>query len=122
MAGDTLILHGIPNCDQVRKARNWLAAHDLRYQFHDFKKIGISAELIATWLRQVGLETLLNRKGTTWRALPPERQAAIVDERSAVALMVELPSLIKRPVLAHGDQIIVGFSDAHYQQIFNIEL
>jgi arsenate reductase len=119
MTANSLILYGIPNCDQVKKARNWLAARDLPYQFHDFKKAGVSAELISAWLRAVGLETLLNRKGTTWRALSPERKAAGADEAGATALMIEMPSLIKRPVLAIGNRILVGFSEEHYQQILN---
>jgi arsenate reductase (glutaredoxin) len=119
MTANSLILYGIPNCDQVKKARNWLAARDLPYRFHDFKKSGVNAELIAAWLGQAGLETLLNRKGTTWRALPPERKAAAANEAGAAALMVEMPSLIKRPVLAIGNRIIVGFFEEHYQQILN---
>lgn len=109
---------GIPNCDTVKKARNWLDAHGVPYTFHDFKKNGISPALIEGWTAQVNWETLVNRKGTTWRGLPEVRKAAIADADSAADLMLEFPSVIKRPVLVTGDQVHVGFSDALYQQIF----
>ncbi|HSY26672.1 MAG TPA: ArsC family reductase [Burkholderiaceae bacterium] len=113
-----LTLYGIPNCDQVKKARTWLDDHDHPYHFHDFKKAGITAALIAGWLQQISWEVLINRKGTTWRALPDERKAAIVDAESATALMVESPSIIKRPVLVSDNTVNVGFSDEMYQQFF----
>ena len=113
-----LTLYGIPNCDQVKKARTWLDAHDRPYHFHDFKKAGITPALIAGWLQQLSWEVLVNRKGTTWRALPDERKAAIVDAKSATALMLESPSIIKRPVLVSDDAIQVGFADDMYQQFF----
>jgi arsenate reductase len=111
-------LYGIPNCDQVKKARTWLDAHDLRYEFHDFKKAGVTPALIKGWLQHVDWELLLNRKGTTWRALPDERKSGVLDAGSAIALMLESPSVIKRPVLATGDAVHIGFSDDAYQQIF----
>lgn len=109
---------GIPNCSSVKKARNWLDANAVPYTFHDFRKNGISPALIEGWLAQVDWEILLNRKGTTWRMLPEDRKAAIVDADSAANLMLELPSVIKRPVLVTGDRIQVGFSETLYQQIF----
>jgi len=112
------ILHGIPNCDTVKKARNWLDAHGIRYAFHDFKKAGLDRPRIDAWLTRVDWETLLNRKGTTWRALPEERKAATVDADSASALMIESPSIVKRPVLSVDGAVHVGFSEALYQQIF----
>lgn len=122
---DATIIYGIPNCDTVKKARSWLAAHHVPYAFHDFKKAGVSADLIAAWLLDLELDTLLNRRGTTWRSLPESRQAAVIDRHSATELMIELPSLIKRPVLTIADsdrgnssRTYVGFSDALYQQIF----
>lgn len=109
---------GIPNCNSVKKARNWLDTHHISYTFHDFKKNGIGPALIEGWLAQVDWQTLLNRKGTTWRSLPEERKAGIVDADSAANLMLELPSVIKRPVLVTDNHIEVGFSDPVYQQIF----
>ena len=116
------ILYGIPNCDQIKKARAWLDAHAVAYIFHDFKKSGIQPELVTGWLRDVGWEVLLNRKGTTWRALPDERKAAVADAHGATALMLEAPSSVKRPVLAAGGRIHVGFSEALYQDIFKNKL
>ncbi len=113
-----IILHGIPNCDQVKKARAWLDAQALTYAFHDFKKAGIQRDMINGWLKLVDWEILLNRKGTTWRALDEARKAAIDNSESAIALMLESPSVIKRPVLDTGSSIHVGFSADAYQQIF----
>jgi arsenate reductase len=111
-------LYGIPNCDTVKKARTWLDAHGLPYTFHDFKKSGIDSALIQTWLCDVPWDVLVNRKGTTWRALSDERKAAITDDNSATALMIESPSIIKRPVLVTNQKTHVGFSNDLYQQIF----
>jgi arsenate reductase (glutaredoxin) len=113
-----ITLYGIPNCDQVKKARTWLDTHGHPYAFHDFKKAGITAALIDGWLKHLDWETLVNRKGTTWRNLPDERKAAVVDAGSASALMLESPSVVKRPVLAFADTVHVGFSDDNYQRIF----
>ena len=114
----TITLYGIPNCDQVKKARTWLDELGRSYHFHDFKKAGVTPALIDGWLQQVDWEVLLNRKGTTWRKLPDERKAAIVDADSAAALMLESPSIIKRPVLVSDAAVHVGFTDAAYQQFF----
>jgi arsenate reductase (glutaredoxin) len=113
-----VVLYGIPNCDTVKKARVWLDAKGLAYTFHDFKKAGINAELLEDWLAKVGWETLVNRKGTTWRNLSEDRKASVIDTKSASALMLESPSIIKRPVLAMNDRIHVGFTAETYQQLF----
>lgn len=115
----TITLYGIPNCDTVKKARSWLDTHGVAYVFHDFKKAGITEAMIASWLQAVDWTTLVNRKGTTWRNLSDERKAAVTDANTARTLMLESPSVIKRPVLCHAGQTQVGFSDALYQQIFN---
>jgi arsenate reductase (glutaredoxin) len=114
----TITLYGIPNCDTVKKARTWLDANGVSYTFHDFKKSGINNTLIQTWLRDVAWDVLVNRKGTTWRALSDERKATITDAKSATVLMIESPSIIKRPVLATNNKTHVGFSNEVYQQIF----
>ena len=111
-------LYGIPNCDQIKKARAWLRAGDHDVRFHDVKKEGIDRATITAWLDQVDWEILLNRKGTTWRALADDRKAAVVDATSATDLMLEYPSIIKRPVLTLPSQTVVGFSDALYQSLF----
>ena len=113
-----IIVYGIPNCDQVKKARAWLNDHALPFDFHDFKKAGVSRSLIEAWLTQIPLDVLLNKKGTTWRGLPELRKAAITDADSAINLMLELPSLIKRPVVTTSESIHAGFSDPLYQQLF----
>lgn len=110
----TITLYGIPNCDTVKKARTWLADNGHDFTFHDFKKQGLSRELVAGWLEQLDWETLVNRKGTTWRNLPDERKAQITDKDSALALMLESPSVIKRPVLAGVGSASVGFSPDMY--------
>lgn len=112
-------LYGIPNCDTVKKARTWLESNGIDYKFHDFKKAGLTSALVGEWLKQVQWDVLVNRKGTTWRALPDERKAAVADAKSATELMLESPSVIKRPVLHCNGSTYVGFSDANYQQIFN---
>ena len=114
----TITLYGIPNCDTVKKSRVWLAAQGQDFVFHDFKKQGLERATVAGWLQHLSRDVLINRKGTTWRGLPDERKAAIVDDASATDLMLEFPSVIKRPVLHAGDHFSVGFSDAQFQQIF----
>lgn len=114
----TTTLYGIPNCDTVKKARTWLDQHGISYTFHDFKKAGVTRDQVNCWLAHVGWEVLVNRKGTTWRALSDERKAAVNDAASATELLIESPSVIKRPVLINADNAYVGFSDALYQQIF----
>jgi arsenate reductase len=115
-----ITLYGIPNCDTVKKARVWLADQQHDFTFHDFKKQGLSADTVNGWLASLDWEVLVNKKGTTWRGLPDERKAAIVDAASARALMLEFPSVIKRPVLqGAGAACHVGFSAAQYSQIFS---
>ncbi|WP_087721474.1 ArsC family reductase [Pandoraea sp. PE-S2T-3] len=114
----TAVLYGIPNCDTVKKARTWLDEHGVAYDFHDFKKAGVSDALLSTWLAQVPLTTLLNRKGTTWRKLTPEQQAAAAEVPAARVLMIENPSLIKRPVLVADGKVSVGFTPDSYASRF----
>ena len=114
----SITLYGIPNCDTVKKARTWLTEQGIAYDFHDFKKAGVSPELLQAWLHVLGRDVLLNRRGTTWRALPQDRKDAVVDDASAIALMMEAPSLIKRPVLDKDGAMHVGFSADQYLQIF----
>ena len=101
---------GIPNCDTVKKARTWLAEQALEVTFHDFKKQGVPADLLPSWLAAVGWQTLVNRKGTTWRKLDEPTRLAVVDDAFATALMLAQPSVIKRPVVVWGDgTVTVGF-------------
>jgi arsenate reductase len=110
-------LYGIPNCDSVRKARQWLDAQGIAYVFHDFRKDGLDSKQLAVWVKQAGWETLLNRKGTTWRQLPTAQRDAI-DARLAQSLMLAQPTLIKRPVLETGKHLEVGFDADRYQTLF----
>lgn len=114
-----IALYGIPNCDTVKKARAWLADHDIAYRFHDFKKNGVSGKLLSGWLATLSWQSLVNTRGTTWRGLPEARRADIVDADSAIALMAESPSVIKRPVLDAAGLVHVGFTDEMYAQIFS---
>jgi arsenate reductase len=116
----TTVLYGIPNCDTVKKARTWLAEHAQPFDFHDFKKQGLERATVVAWLGQLDWEVLVNRKGTTWRNLPEERRAQVTDAASALELMLEQPSVIKRPVLAGAGPTQVGFSDAQYRQTFHL--
>ena len=109
------IIYGIKNCDTMKKARAWLDSHGLSYDFHDYKASGIDAATLARWCEKVGWETLLNRAGTTFRKLP-EAQKTGLTERKAVALMLEQPSMIKRPVLEMGARILVGFKPDDYDK------
>jgi Spx/MgsR family transcriptional regulator len=109
----TLTLYGITNCDTVKKARAWLADQGLAYGFHDFRKAGVPADRLDAWLRAAGWEKLLNRQGTTWRKLAPEAQLRAGNEAGARALMIEQPSVIKRPVVEWPDgAVTVGFDAA----------
>ncbi len=104
-------IYGIPNCDSVRQGRAWLGANGYTHAFHDFKKLGVPADRLDTWLQAVGWDKLLNRQGTTWRKLPPDAQAAVVDAASARALMLAQPSVVKRPVVEWSDgRITVGLA------------
>ncbi len=114
----SIVLYGIPNCDTVKKARTWLADQGIDFTFHDFKKQGLAAATVSAWLKELDWEVLVNRKGTTWRNLPEERRAAVVDAASAKALMLENPSVVKRPVLCGFGPAQVGFAPDQYQQTF----
>ena len=113
------LLFGIPNCDTVKKARTWLDAHGVEHVFHDFKKMGLDRATLEGWLAQVQWDVLVNRKGTTWRKLDDERKAAVTDAASALALMLEQPSVIKRPVLVRAERVTVGFNADQYGQLFD---
>jgi len=112
------VLYGIPNCDTVKKARVWLQEHGVEYEFSDFKKQPPTEGDIRAWLADVPLDTLLNRRGTTWRKLSEAERAAADSEDGAVRLMCAQPSLIKRPVLEHQGRVHIGFSPERYSEIF----
>lgn len=113
----SVILYGIKNCDTVKKARKWLDDHSVPYTYHDFRIDGINKTLVNNFLKQVDIETLINKRGTTWRKLP-DKEKEIKTKTQAVELMVENPTIIKRPVLDVNKKIIIGFSDESYKSIF----
>lgn len=113
----TPTLYGIPNCDTVKKARTWLEQHGVAYVFHDYKKAGIDRARLEGWVAEHGWQTVLNRAGTTFRALP-DAEKADLDAGKAVGLMLAQPSMIKRPVLDLGDRTLVGFKPELYEAAF----
>jgi len=110
-------LYGIPNCDTMKKARKWLNDNGIEYRFHDYKKQGLDETLLRAWIDEIGWEALLNRRGTTWRKLPQAVRDGI-NKESAIRVMLENPSIIRRPVLESEEQRHVGFSEQAYQELF----
>ncbi len=106
---------GIKNCDTMKKAMNWLSEQGIAYEFIDYKKAGVAASHLADWNARAGWEKLLNTRGLMWKKLS-EAERADVDETKALALMAQYPSLIKRPVLDTGSQLIVGFTPDNYAE------
>lgn len=107
----SLTVYGIPNCDTVRKARTWLDAQGMAYQFHDYKKAGVDEARLRGWVAAAGWETVLNRQGTTFRKLP-EDQRSDLDANKAMAVMLANPSAIKRPIVEGASELLVGFDPA----------
>ena len=110
----SITIYGIKNCDTMKKARAWLDTHRVAYQFHDYKAEGIDKKRLEGWAKSVGWETLLNRAGTTFRKLPDKDKEGLTATK-AIALMLEQPSMIKRPVLDLGDKLVVGFKPETYK-------
>lgn len=116
-------LYGISNCTSVKKARNWLDLNNIIYEFHDFKKQGVDKKTLASWLAQVPYEKLINRSSITWRSLDHLVKAAVLDNDSAINLMQDKTSVIKRPILIKDDQIIsLGFDESAYQVLLSQNL
>lgn len=112
-------MFGIPNCNTVKKARAWLDAHGVAYRFHDFKKFGLDEATAAVWLKQHAWEKLINRAGTTWRGLSDAEKAEVQGADSALALMLQKHSIIKRPVMVRDEVILcLGYDEQEYQQLF----
>lgn len=111
--------YGIPNCDTVKKARVWLDGKGISYSFHDYKKAGADAEKLKSWCAAKGWEAILNRAGTTFKKLPDDMKAGL-DETKAIALMLEQPSMIKRPVLEYPGGLLVGFKAPEWEAAFGL--
>ena len=113
-----LKVYGIPNCDTVKKAMVWLKNKGIAYEFHDYKKLGISEAKLEEWLTQVPYDKLVNRAGTTFKKLTDEEKAKITDNASAIALMLEKTSVIKRPIVESDKILAMGFKVEEYDTIF----
>ena len=109
-----LTLYGIPNCDTVKKARAWLDGRGVAYAFHDYKKLGADEASLRRWIASLGWETVLNRAGTTFRALPDADKTGL-DENKAIALMLAQPSMIKRPIVEGDGVLVAGFKPDDWQ-------
>ena len=109
-------IYGIKNCDTMKKGRAWLETHGVDHEFHDYKVAGIDRAKLESWAKQVGWEVLLNRAGTTFRKLPESAKTGLT-EAKALRLMLEQPSMIKRPVLESGKNLIVGFDEKRYSAL-----
>ena len=110
-----MTVYGIKNCNTVKNALDWLNGHGISYEFHDYKKKGITADALKAWSKQVGWEVLLNRKGLTWKQLPEAERARIKTEADAIQLMIDKTSIIKRPLLEkNGKVLLLGFDEESY--------
>ena len=112
----SLYLYGIKNCDTIKKAKKWLEEQQIAYQFHDYRADGLDAELLRTFIEQLGWESLLNTRGTTWRKLNESVRQSINNADSAAELMLAQPAIIKRPLLAHNHRMLLGFNPDQYTQ------
>ena len=114
----SVTIHGIPNCDTVRKARNWLDANGIEHTFHDLRTDGVTHDMLERWDADAGWHSLLNKRSTTFRNLDGGAKAEAVQDRdTAFALMVQHPALIKRPVLEKDDRVLVGFNESEWENL-----
>ena len=111
-----ITMYGIPNCDTIKKARNWLKDNNIDYEFHNYKKDGVPEKELTKWVKENGWEVLLNKRGTTWRKLDDAIKDN-VDKKSAIKIMLSNPSIIKRPVLDNGKNILIGFAENEYKKL-----
>jgi len=111
-----ITLYGIPNCDSVKKARKWLETRGIDYRFHDFRREGLDQKTVATWLKKLGADTLINRRGTTFRQLDDSEKSAL-DGKTAAEVLERHPTLIKRPVFESADTLACGFSAETYERL-----
>lgn len=114
----TITMFGIPNCDTIKKAKKWLEAEDIAYEFHDYRKQGVDEALVTEFCDALGWEIVLNKRGTTFRQLSQEQKDSL-NEENAIKLLVENPAMIKRPILKVNDQLHIGFKADQYTTIFN---
>lgn len=110
-----MIVYGIKNCNTVKKALHWLGEHNIDHQFHDYKKLGITAQKIAEWQNKASWELLINKRGTTWRKLSAEVQEQVNNAKAAEEVMIANTSIIKRPIIEFENQLIIGFNEEEYK-------
>ena len=115
---DAITLYGIPNCDMTQKALGWFKANKIDVTFHDYKIAGITKGKLSDWCKKKSWEVLLNKRSTTWRSLSATEQEKITNQAAAINLMMENNSIIKRPVIEYGDQLLVGFNEEEYKKAF----
>lgn len=114
-----MVVYGIKNCNTVKSALAWLTEHDVDFEFHDYKSKGISGDKLKDWCKQVGWESLVNKRGTTWRQLDETLQRKVINEASAIALMQDKTSVIKRPLIERDGKVItLGFDENEYSKLF----
>jgi Spx/MgsR family transcriptional regulator len=111
-----IIVYGIPNCDTTKKALAWLSKKNIPFSFHDYKQQGISKEKLNDWCNRKGWELVFNKRSTTWRELPDATQKEITDQQAAIKLMMENNSIIKRPIIEIGNELIIGFNEEEYKK------
>jgi Spx/MgsR family transcriptional regulator len=112
-----MIVYGIKNCNTVKSAIDWLNKNKVEFEFHDYKKSAITEAKLKEWCKQIGWESLVNKRGTKWRQLDEAIQKKVTDEKSAIALMMEKTSVIKRPLIEKNDKVVVlGFDESEYRQ------
>lgn len=112
-----MILYGIKNCNTVKSAVEWLKRNKIEFEFHDYKKSGITPSKLSDWSKQVGWENLVNKRGTTWRQLDEVSQKKVTNEKAAIALMMEKNSVIKRPLIEkNGKVVLLGFDEDEYKK------
>ncbi|HMG82953.1 MAG TPA: ArsC family reductase [Ferruginibacter sp.] len=109
-----MTIYGIPNCDTVKKTMDWFKKNKIKYEFHDYKKEGITKAKLEAWSKKIGWEVLLNKKGTTWRKLTPAEQEKVTTQAAAIKVMMENNSMIKRPVVEAGEKLLVGFNETDF--------
>ena len=112
-------MYGIANCDTIKKAKKWLSANNIDFEFHDYKKLGANTDVLKQAITQEGVDVIVNKRGTTYRALSDEQKHAI-NETTTIAVLSENTSMIKRPILIHNGKLIVGFKDSAYQAFFDL--
>ncbi len=111
---NTITVYGIPNCDTIKKTLDWYRKKNIPVDFYDYKKYGVRKEKLLQWIKEVGWELLLNKKSTTWRSLSLADQQKVTNEKVAMQLMIEFPSIIKRPVIEMNNKIMVGFNETYF--------